>query len=109
MNPTGLFPAGLFAMIIFTGFMGTAWGADTSTGSNRTVKVAAVQFISEFGRPDLNRRRLEPLIREAAAAGAKIVVLPETAISGYTSADLKTTWQTGHRSLTEGNCSAPES
>jgi len=57
-----------------------------------TVRVAAVQFRSVFAAPAENRRRLEPCIREAAAKGAKIVVLPETAISGYASQDLKRTW-----------------
>jgi predicted amidohydrolase len=57
-----------------------------------TVKVAAIQFRSEFNNPDDNRKRLDPLIREAAKNGAKIVVLPETAITGYTSEDFLTIW-----------------
>lgn len=61
-------------------------------GCSGTVKVAAVQFRSEFGAPDKNRDRLEAYVREAAANGAKIVVLPETAIPGYASWDLKRTW-----------------
>ena len=101
-SPAKLFLAGLFAWTIFVGSMGHARGADTAGVSNRTVKVAAVQFISEFGKPDVNRRGLAALIRKAAAAGAKIVVLPETAITGYASADLKTVWRTGNLPLSEG-------
>jgi N-carbamoylputrescine amidase len=102
MFPVNLFAARLSALIILGAFTNTARTAETSADTNRTVKVAAIQFISEFGKPEVNRRGLEPLIRKAAKAGAKIVVLPETAITGYTSTDLKTTWQVGMRSLTPG-------
>jgi predicted amidohydrolase len=67
-----------------------------------TVKVAAVQFISDMGDPEGNRARLEPLIREAAGNGAKIIVLPETAITGYLSYDIQTTWQVPGRAVTPG-------
>ena len=59
----------------------------------RTVKVAAVQFLSKMGDPAQNRPRLARMVREAAGNGAKIVVLPEAAIAGYMSTDLKTTWR----------------
>ena len=36
---------------------------------------------------------LTRLIRRAAKQGAKIIVLPEIAVSGYMSGDLKKTWQ----------------
>jgi len=58
-----------------------------------TVRAAAVQFVSQFGKPEVNRRRLETYIREAARNGAKIVVLPETAIQGYLHSDIRTGWQ----------------
>jgi predicted amidohydrolase len=67
-----------------------------------TVRVAAVQFISEWGKPAENRKGLEKLIREAAKGGAKIVVLPETAIPGYMSQDLRETWQVAGRKPTAG-------
>jgi predicted amidohydrolase len=57
------------------------------------VKVAAIQCSSELGEVKVNVAKLTPLIREAAAAGARIVVLPETAITGYLSQDLKTNWR----------------
>jgi predicted amidohydrolase len=47
------------------------------------VRVAAVQFHSVMGDPEGNRRRLVPLVERAAAAGAKVVVLPECAVPGY--------------------------
>ena len=65
----------------------------------KTVRVAAVQFISQWAKPAENRKALEPLVREAAKHGAKIVVLPETAIPGYMSHDIGTTWQVGQRPL----------
>jgi len=68
----------------------------------RTVKVAAIQFVSAMGKPEQNRARLKPFIREAARNGARIVVLPEAAITGYMSADLRTTWQVGGRRLSKG-------
>ncbi len=63
------------------------------------VKVAAIQFISDWGKPAANRKGLEPLIREAAKNDAKIIVLPETAITGYMPIDLKKTWQVGKAEL----------
>jgi predicted amidohydrolase len=58
----------------------------------QTVKVAAVQCSSELGDVAGNRAKLTKLVEEAAANGAKIIVLPETAITGYLSQDLKTNW-----------------
>jgi predicted amidohydrolase len=58
----------------------------------RTVKVAAVQCSSDLGDVVGNSRKLSALVKEAARAGAKIVVLPETSITGYLSQDLKTNW-----------------
>ena len=68
----------------------------------KTVRVAAVQFISQWAKPTENRKALEPLVREAAGHGAKIVVLPEAAISGYMSHDIGTTWQVDQRPLSVG-------
>jgi predicted amidohydrolase len=65
-----------------------------------TVRVAAVQFISKWAQPAENRKAIEPLVREAAKNGAKIVVLPETAITAYMSHDIRLTWQVGERRLT---------
>jgi predicted amidohydrolase len=69
------------------------------TAAPDTVRVAAVQFISQFGKPAENRKGLEPLVREAAGHGAKIVVLPEAAIPGYMNHDISRTWQVDHRTL----------
>jgi predicted amidohydrolase len=56
------------------------------------VKVAAVQCPSDLGDVKGNRDRLTKLVEEAAGEGAKIIVLPEAAITGYLSQDLKTNW-----------------
>lgn len=47
------------------------------------LKVALIQMDLEFGRPELNRRRAEALIRQAAASGARWAVLPEMWTTGY--------------------------
>lgn len=65
-------------------------------------RAAAVQAISGFGSPDVNRKHLSKLVREAAGNGAKVVVLPETAITGYMSWDIKKTWQSGDKKLSHG-------
>jgi predicted amidohydrolase len=56
------------------------------------VKVAAIQCSSDLGEVEQNREKLTNLIRQAAGGGAKIIVLPETAITGYVSQDLRTNW-----------------
>lgn len=50
-----------------------------------TVKVAAIQCSSDFGEVAANRKKLLGLTEQAAIAGAKFVVLPEAAITGYLS------------------------
>ncbi len=56
------------------------------------VKVAAIQCSSDLGAVEQNREKLTALVRQAAGGGAKIIVLPETAITGYVSQDLRTNW-----------------
>ena len=57
-----------------------------------TVKVAAVQCSSKFSDVAANTRKLTRLVKEAADNGARIVVLPEVAITGYVSQDGRTNW-----------------
>ncbi len=59
----------------------------------QTVKVAAVQCSSELGDVAGNRAKMTKLAEEAAKNGAKIIVFPEAAVTGYLSQDLKTNWQ----------------
>jgi predicted amidohydrolase len=66
------------------------------------VCVAVVQFPSKFGRPKENRERLKMPVERAAERGAQIVVLPETAVTGYLSPDLETTWQVDQREISVG-------
>ena len=47
------------------------------------VKVAAVQCYSRMGEIQYNRKILTRHIRTSAKAGAKIIVLPEAAVTGY--------------------------
>src|SRR5688572_11080304 len=62
-------------------------------GRPATVKVAAVQCSSELGAVEANRTKFTALIEEAAAAGAKIIVIPETSITGYLAQDIQTNWR----------------
>jgi predicted amidohydrolase len=57
------------------------------------VRVASIQFPSRLGEREYNITGLSRLCEEAAQKGAKIIVLPETAITGYLSQDLKTNWK----------------
>jgi predicted amidohydrolase len=67
--------------------------------SPATVKVAAIQCSSDLGEVETNRKKLTALVEEAAQHGAKIIVLPEAAITGYLSQDLKTNWRVGGRPM----------
>jgi predicted amidohydrolase len=69
-----------------------AIAADTASTRPATVRVACVQCASDLGDVAGNRAKLTRLIEEAAEHGAKIIVLPECAITGYLSQDLRTTW-----------------
>jgi predicted amidohydrolase len=59
----------------------------------KTFRVAAVQTESHFGQPEKNRELLKTLIDDAARQGAQVIVLPETAVTGYMSWDIKQAWQ----------------
>jgi predicted amidohydrolase len=58
-------------------------GHDPAARSGGTVRVAVHQLAPRIGDLDGNRRRALAAIDAAAAAGARIVVLPELAASGY--------------------------
>ena len=64
-----------------------------------TVRVAAIQCSSDLGAVEANRAKLTTLVREAAAGGARIVVLPETAVTGYLSQNLRVNWHVPGRPL----------
>lgn len=49
----------------------------------RTVKVAAVQMESARGRVQANLAHAAPLVEKAAREGARLIVLPELAATGY--------------------------
>lgn len=92
---------GIISLSVLIVDAGASNSAEPNAGPD-AVRVAAVQFISRWARPDENRKNLEPLVREAAKNGAKIVVLPETAISSYMSHDIRLTWQVGNRTVSPG-------
>ncbi len=50
--------------------------------SQRQYRAAAIQFEPQHGEKDRNCARLEQLLRQAAAQGARLVVLPEMATIG---------------------------
>jgi predicted amidohydrolase len=79
----------LLALIAVLLFVQPAFAEDKPP----TVKVAAVQCSSDLGDVAGNTKKLTALVEEAAKNGAKIIVLPEAAITGYLSQDLKTNWR----------------
>lgn len=48
-----------------------------------TIRVAACQIDPQLGEVDRNLEHIERVVAEAAAAGARLVVLPEAAVTGY--------------------------
>src|SRR6516164_2769390 len=88
----------LFAIIAFSLFVAEADQVLASPSpvamstNPATVKVAAIQCSSALGDVTNNIRKLTALVKEAAANGAKIVVMPEAAVTGYLSQDLHTNW-----------------
>ena len=56
---------------------------DTKARSGKTVRVAGIVLKWVRAKPELNYKRIEPLIREAASNGAKIVVTTECFLDGY--------------------------
>ncbi len=50
---------------------------------SRTVRVAGVQMDVALGEPQKNLERILAFLEEAALAGARLVVFPECAITGY--------------------------
>ena len=57
-----------------------------------TVRVAAIQCPSIMGKTKDNLRNIRDLTLQAAAKGAKIVVLPECAVQGYMDPETWTCW-----------------
>lgn len=49
--------------------------------------VAVAQLALAFGEPDANREAARAAVADAAAAGARLVVLPELSDSGYVFSD----------------------
>lgn len=79
-----------------------ALAAEDAPATAKTVRVAAIQFVSKWAKPAENRKGLERCVREAAKNGAKIVVLPEAAIPGYMSHDVRLTWKAGRSEVSYG-------
>ncbi len=76
--------------------------AQTAAVKPGSFKVAAIQAVSEMGNPEKNRTHLADLVRQAAKEGAVVVVLPETAITGYMNTALDLTWQVDSQPITQG-------
>lgn len=78
-----------FALCCWCALAGAAPAGGTMTG---TVRVAAIQCPSAMGKTEANVATLERLVRQAAAGGARIVVLPECAVQGYLDPTTWTSW-----------------
>ena len=53
------------------------------TVSHHGVKIACIQFDPQMAQKELNVERTLELIEEAAASGARVIVLPELCNTGY--------------------------
>ena len=58
----------------------------------RKVTVAAIQCSSRMGQKEYNFQKISKLVREASEKSAKIIVLPEAALSGYMDPSKDITW-----------------
>lgn len=70
-----------------------------------SVRVAAVQGCSTLGDTERNADHFSHLCAEAAAAGAKFLVLPEAALTGYMSEDFCQSWHVRGRPLNKSQVS----
>ena len=60
----------------------------------KTVKTAALQYYSRMGDKEYNWKLFKKLAGEASKNGAKVVVLPEAAVTGYMDPGKDITWTT---------------
>ena len=74
-----LLPASLAAL-----FLCNEAGAEVMETKGSTLTVAAVASRSVFGDVEANLAHFETHVREAAAAGARLICFPELALVGYT-------------------------
>lgn len=83
----------LAVFLLVTGSEGLGAAADYSIKkempANTKFKVAAVQFFAQHKKKEENVRKLLALSEEAAKKGAKIIVTPEMAATGYSWYDRK--------------------
>ncbi|MFH1268216.1 MAG: carbon-nitrogen hydrolase family protein [Planctomycetota bacterium] len=95
MRPANLLVLALFAAVLVIPNV-TVRGEPAEKGDSRpgatgpkptTVRVAGVVLKWIRGDKEANLRRVEPMIREAAAGGAEIVVTTECFLDGYAIAD----------------------
>jgi predicted amidohydrolase len=77
----------LGTVVVFTGQLQNVKASEPAGNHASTVRVAGI--VLKWIRPDKERnyRRADPMIREAAAAGARIVVTTECFLDGYAIAD----------------------
>lgn len=81
---------GIIILVITTLFMtGCENLAKDTTESNKSIKVAAVQFNPQLNERDKNIEALLKVVEEAAQNGAKLIVTPEMATTGYQYASRK--------------------
>src|SRR6516162_328620 len=87
--------------MVVTALVLTMWAASAAepqSPSPNTVRVAGIVLKWLRGDKEANYRRVEPLIREAAAHGAQIVVTTECFLDGYSAED-RTVSQQHYRAL----------
>ena len=71
------------------------------------IKAAAITPQIRVADPVFNSEQIMISMREAAAEGAKILVFPELAITGYTCGDLFLPYLRHRRRKSRGRCGLP--
>ena len=78
---------GVRTLLLASALLGTPFDGPRGEAPAPTVKVAGIVLKWVRGDKEANYRRAEPMIREAAARGAKIVCTTECFLDGYAIAD----------------------
>lgn len=79
---TGRLTRKLLHLLVAAGSLGLS-SAEAATPTNATIRVAGIVLKWVRGDKEANWRRLEPLVREAAKSGARMVVTTECFLDGY--------------------------
>ena len=85
----------LLVLLFFCGCAEKKQPESQKPKESKKVRVAALQYYSRMGDKEYNWQLCKKLAVEAAGKGAKILVLPEAAVTGYMDPAKDLTWTSG--------------